>query len=193
MYIRKIHIIYLLVSQKNLIFAYIQNQNIMVDIVKIASYICSRYRQQYGKDIDEMKLHKLLYFTQRESIIQKGEPLFKECFEAWKYGPVMVCIRQKYQNNTLNEELSPAIIQDYKSMFDFVFETYAQKDSWSLSSITHGEYAWLKARQQITPKSQHVIINTDDIREDANRVKIRRFVYEKVNSLVAKTNNHADN
>ena len=86
----------------------------MADVVKIASYICMRYQQQYSKEIDEMKLHKLLYFTQRESIIQTGEPLFKDCFEAWKYGPVMVSIRQKYRDNALHEELSPEIIKNYK-------------------------------------------------------------------------------
>lgn len=103
----------------------------MADVVKIASYICMRYQQLYCKDIDEMKLHKLLYFTQRESIIQTGEPLFEDCFEAWKYGPVMVSIRQKYRDNVLHEELSPETIKNYKSVFDMVFETYAQKDSWT--------------------------------------------------------------
>ena len=56
----------------------------MADIVKIASYISMRYQQQYGKEIDELKLHKLRYFAQRESIIQTREPLFKDCFEAWQ-------------------------------------------------------------------------------------------------------------
>ena len=77
----------------------------MEDVVKIASYICLRYRRRFGRKIDEMKLHKLLYFTQRESIIRTGEPLFGDCFEAWKYGPVLVAIRQRYKNNTLHEEL----------------------------------------------------------------------------------------
>ncbi len=165
----------------------------MVDVVKIASYICLRYRQQYGKEIDEMKLHKLLYFTQRESIIQTGKPLFEECFEAWKYGPVMVSIRQRYRNNTLHEKLSSDIIEKYKNVFDVVFETYAQKDSWSLSCITHGEYAWQEARGKITSDRQHVLILTDDIKKDAERIKIRRFLYEKTNFLMSKTNNHANN
>lgn len=165
----------------------------MTDVVKIASYICRRYRQQFGREIDEKKLHKLLYFTQRESIIQTGEPLFKDCFEAWKYGPAMVPVRQKYRDNALHEELLPEIIEIYKSVFDMVFETYAQKDSWSLSSITHGEYSWQKARQKVTIENQHALIITDDIREDAERIKIRRFICEKANSLMTKTNDNANN
>ena len=50
-----------------------------------------------------MKLHKLLYFTQRECLIQKGEPMFDAQFEAWKYGPVMVQIHQHYKNDSLPE------------------------------------------------------------------------------------------
>ncbi len=181
------------VSQKMTIFVHKENQYIMADVVKIASYICLRYRQQFGKEIDEMKLHKLLYFTQRESIIQTGEPLFKDCFEAWKYGPVMVPIRQRYRNNALHEELPPEIIENYKAVFDMVFETYAQKDSWSLSSITHGEYAWQEARRKVTAENQHVLIVTDNIKTDAERVKIRRFLYEKANSMMTKTNVHENN
>lgn len=152
----------------------------MPDIIQIASYICLRYQQIFGRKIDEMKLHKLLYFTQRESIIQTGEPLFKDCFEAWKYGPVMVSIRAAYKNDTLHEELPKNLQEYYKNVFDSIFKLYAPKDSWSLSSITHGEYAWQKAREQVSENNLHAIINTDDIRIDAERVKIRRFLYDKI-------------
>ena len=70
----------------------------MYNAIDIASYICNRYMQENGSRIDEMKLHKLLYFVQRESIIQNGEPLFSEQFEAWKYGPVLREIREHYKN-----------------------------------------------------------------------------------------------
>lgn len=140
-----------------------------------------------------MKLHKLLYFTQRESIIQTGEPLFEDCFEAWKYGPVMVSIRQRYRGGMLHEKLSAMTEKRYQKVFDTVFDTYARKDSWSLSSITHGEYAWLQARQRIFQDEQRRLILTDDIRKDAERVRLRRFFYEKVNPMMLKTNGYAHN
>lgn len=158
----------------------------MADVIKIASYICKHYQKIYGCRIDEMKLHKLLYFTQRESIIQTGKPLFEDCFEAWKYGPVMVSIRQKYKNNTLNADLTEQELDLYKNIFITVFDTYAKKDSWSLSTITHGEYAWIEARKKITQEQQHVLIKTDDIKIDAERIKIRRFLYEKMKNSVCK-------
>lgn len=166
----------------------------MEDVIQIASYICQRYQQQFGKRIDEMKLHKLLYFTQRESIIQTGEPIFKERFEAWKYGPVLVSIRQLYKNDDLHEELSDTAKEHYRKVFDSVFETYAHKDSWSLSSITHGEYAWQEARQNMSSTEQcHRLIETDNIRKDAERVKIRRFLYEKINPSMKGRSTNANN
>ena len=55
----------------------------MIGILQVASYIYKRYMDDFGVRIDEMKLHKLLYFTQRECLIQKGEPMFEAQFEAW--------------------------------------------------------------------------------------------------------------
>ena len=58
----------------------------MVSVNDAASYIYYRYRDEYGCVIDEMKLHKLMYFAQRESLIQTGNPLFKAVFlrmEVW--------------------------------------------------------------------------------------------------------------
>ena len=153
----------------------------MEDVVKVASYICQRYLRQFGRRIDEMKLHKLLYFTQRESIIQTGKPIFEECFEAWKYGPVLVSIRRLYKDDALHEPLPDLAEAQYKHVFDSVFDSYALKDSWSLSSITHGEYAWRQARQKVGIDGKgHGLIQTDDIRKDAERVKQRRFLFNKV-------------
>lgn len=154
----------------------------MEDVVKIASYICQRYLKQFGERIDEMKLHKLLYFMQRESIIQTGEPLFADCFEAWRYGPVMVSIRQRYKSDTLQEVLPASEEECYRKVFDTVFDLYAPKDSWSLSSITHGEYAWQEARRRSVSDEQHRTIFTEDIRKDAERVRVRRILYKRMTS-----------
>ncbi|WP_337625884.1 type II toxin-antitoxin system antitoxin SocA domain-containing protein [Phocaeicola sp.] len=165
----------------------------MENVVKIASYICQRYQRQFGKRIDEMKLHKLLYFTQRESIIQTGKPIFEERFEAWKYGPVLLSIRQLYKEDALHEPLPDSAEAQYKPVFDKVFDTYARKDSWSLSSITHGEYAWRQARQKVDIDGKsHELMQTDDIRKDAERVKQRRFLYNKVAPFIYQTDNYAN-
>lgn len=155
----------------------------MIDVINIASYICQRYKEQFGLCIDEMKLHKLLYLSQRESIVQTGEPLFPEKFKAWRYGPVLVGIRQMYKDGSIQAMPLSEDIKKYSAVLDKIFQTYASKDSWSLSPITHGEYSWQKAREGYASDAQcDVDIDTDDIRKDAERIKIRRALI-KISAL----------
>ena len=152
----------------------------MEDVVRIASYICQRYQDQFGQRIDEMKLHKLLYFAQRESLIQLDEPLFSAQFEAWKYGPVLVEIRQLYKDDKLHERLSPESIEKFAKVFDKVFSQYATKDSWSLSILTHGELSWQVARRGFGEDEPcSTLIKIEDIKKDAKRIKLRRFVLKQ--------------
>ena len=153
-----------------------EKMEIMLDVVKVASYISRRYEREYGSQIDEMKLHKLLYFAQRESLIQLDQPLFADSFQAWKYGPVLVHIRSLYKQEKLTKRLTSKEIATYQTVFDKVFEQYAPKDAWSLSSITHGEISWQKARIGI-PAGENcdTLIALDDIRKDAHHIKLRRY------------------
>ncbi len=153
----------------------------MLDVIKAASYIATRYNSAYGCDIDEMKLHKLLYFAQRESLIMLDEPLFATAFHAWKYGPVIIEIRTPYKQRMLNEKLSEEESAKYGEVFDRVFKEYASKDSWSLSSISHGELSWQKAREGIpTYENSNRLMSIEDIKEDAHRIKFRRFLLSKM-------------
>ena len=132
---------------------------------------------EYGKPIDEMKLHKLLYFAQRESLVQQDTPLFREKFEAWKYGPVLVPVRHLYKDELLDTPLTKETIKKYAEVFEKIFSQYAIKDSWSLSALTHGEYSWKHARQGV-PDGENCTneMDIDDIRIDAKRIKMRRFM-----------------
>lgn len=153
----------------------------MVKVDKIASYICHRYEDEFNEKISEMKLHKLLYFTQRESIIQKGEPMFEESFLAWKYGPVLADIRVLYANNQLNDLPTDEFIHANQEIFDFVFSYYAPKEAWSLSRLTHGEYSWIHARGNLRPNQGcNTPLLLEDIRKDAERIKLRRFLLQEI-------------
>lgn len=87
----------------------------MTDVLKVASYLCQRYKDTYGVQMDEMKLHKLLYFTQREAIIQTGAPMFHEKFKAWKYGPVLPQIRKHYKDDTLHYALDKCDVENTRT------------------------------------------------------------------------------
>lgn len=154
----------------------------MLELLKVASYISQRYLEEFGVRIDEMKLHKLLYFTQRECFIQTGYPMFEARFEAWKYGPVMVEIRQHYKDNSLQESFPEEQLKQYKPIFDSVFRIYAKQKSWSLSTLTHGEYSWKQARNGYEEQDAcEVEMKTEDIKVDADRVRERRIVLRQLN------------
>ena len=55
----------------------------MEKILNVAEYIFKEYQRVTGEYIDEMKLQKLLYFSQRESLAILNKPMFSEKFEGW--------------------------------------------------------------------------------------------------------------
>lgn len=153
----------------------------MVNVNTAASYIYEKYKSEFGTTIDEMKLHKLLYFAQRESIIQTGNPLFDATFRGWKYGPILKEIRESYKNSSFVPVTSSSDIDEMEPIVDTVFEQYAEKDSWSLSRLTHGEYSWKKSREGIPENiNSDKPINVEDIRIDADRVRARRELLEQL-------------
>lgn len=159
----------------------------MISVVKIAAYICQRYQQEFGEQIDEMKLHKLLYFMQRECLVQKGDPLFPEQLHAWKYGPVVPQIRPLYKEGLLTELPSQQEVTAYQPVFDEVFRRLAGSSSMTLVSISHGELSWKRARIGYGKyDSSDVPMCIDDIREDAERFKVRQFMLKKLGETKSK-------
>ena len=157
----------------------------MIDVVKIASYICCRYQEEYGLKIDEMKLHKLLYFTQRECIAQTDKPMFDATFYAWMYGPVLPDIRALYKQDMLHDLPSEESIQQYLPVFDVVFKDLASTKSIMLSTISHGEISWKKARAGYRKYDEsNVPMKLEDIYEDARRYKERCLMLQELGKMV---------
>ena len=69
----------------------------MENMRNVAGYIAIRYKKDFGTEIDEMKLHKMMYFAQRESYVMHDEPLFEGVFYGWKFGPILKEIRKLYK------------------------------------------------------------------------------------------------
>lgn len=147
----------------------------MENLMDVASYIFNRYFETKGERIDEMKLHKMLYFAQRESLIQNDEPLFSETFYGWKFGPILKEIRNVYRENAFLDTIREEVVCRIKPIMDKIFEEYADKDSWSLSRLTHGEISWKNSRKGIPDgANSDNPIDVNDIAKDAERVRLRR-------------------
>ncbi len=144
----------------------------MENVTRIASYISLRYENLFGSRIEEMKLHILLYFIQRECVVQTGSPLFDAVFYAHSFGPYLPQVHTCYALDALSEELPEAFIKNYKSVFDEMFVSLACKSSRSLSNLVHGESSWKKAFSQ----GENTPIFFDDICNDASRFRVRCFL-----------------
>lgn len=143
--------------------------------VEIAGVFSFRFRQKYETDIDEMKLHKMLYLAQRESLIRFGRPLFPETIHAWKYGPVVLEVRRTYHADLIPQQvLSGSASRCELDVIDYIFNTYSNKNSWSLSRLTHAEYSWQHARKAAVGAYGDCVMSIDDIAKDAQRVATRR-------------------
>jgi uncharacterized phage-associated protein len=149
----------------------------MLNVLQVAAYLIKRYYDKYKSKMDEMKLHKLLYFTQRESIIQTNNPMFSESFEAWQYGPVMVSVREAYANDNFGELPNENELAPYQEIFNYVIENYSNRSSWTLCLLSHAEESWKKAREGYSENAtnchKHIIL--DDIRRDAVIARQRRI------------------
>lgn len=151
----------------------------MERIIDVAQYIYDEYKQQFGEVVDEMKLHKLLYLSQRESLAITNEPLFSEAFEGWKYGPASKEVRALYTEDGMYYEdrrhLSAAATYIVKN----VILQYGGLVSWKLSEISHGEISWQNARKNLAAgENGSKPLSIDDIRKDAEKVRPYDAMYD---------------
>lgn len=144
----------------------------MEKALDVAQYIFSEYKKISGKIIDEMKLHKLLYLTQREALAVTGEPMFKEDFEGWKYGPVCREVRNSYTEDGVFSDGMKDISIENEYIAKNIILQYGAYESWKLSEMSHKELSWRNARKGI-PDGQNGSnkLLLEDIRKDAEKVR----------------------
>lgn len=140
--------------------------------VDIAQYIYLEYKKISGKVIDEMKLHKLLYFSQRESLALTSEPMFKEEFEGWKYGPVCKEVRCYYTEDGMCYDDIKEISLENAYIVKNIILQYGGYESWKLSELSHKEISWRNSRKGILEgRNGNKKLKLDDIRKDAEKVR----------------------
>lgn len=150
----------------------------MSEVKVLARYLVHEYEKYTSSHFEgsELKLQKLLYLAQRESIALTGEPLFEEKIEGWVHGPVIPEIRFFFENDyssISNEELS-SITEQSKYVIDNVIDQYAKFETWTLRDLTHEEECWKKSRVGLADDEPgSVKIHIEDIKEDA--LKVRQY------------------
>lgn len=148
--------------------------------VDVAQYVFERYSLLSGEnELDEMKLHKLLYLSQRESYAITGEPLFSEDFYGWKFGPVCKEVRSEYSRHGMLDDTIRPISNEAAYIVNNIVAQYGGFESWKLSELSHKETSWRNARKGIAPgQNGDRRILPEDIKKDAAKVRPYDSTYD---------------
>ena len=150
----------------------------MEKIINVAQYIFNEYKRVTEEIIDEMKLQKLLYFSQRETFAILNQPLFNEVFEGWKYGPVSREVRTVFTEDGINAQTED-IKSESKYIINNIIQEYGALASWKLSALTHKETSQLNSRKGLKKEENgNVKIKMEDIREDAKKVRPYDYMWD---------------
>ena len=150
----------------------------MEKIINVAQYIFNEYKRVTEEIIDEMKLQKLLYFSQRETFAILNQPLFNEVFEGWKYGPVSREVRTVFTEDGINAQTED-IKSESKYIINNIIQEYGALASWKLSALTHKETSWFNSRKGLKKEENgNVEIKMEDIREDAKKVRPYDYMWD---------------
>ena len=147
----------------------------MAQLLAVAKYLNELHVAKHNCEMDQMKMHKMMYFSQRESLMNSGSPLFDGDFEAWKYGPVLIEVRREYMTGNKFVGNYEGLTESEFQLVNAVFDRYDEYDSWQLSTLSHSETSWLKAREGLKmgePGRNKMSLSA--MRVDAIKEKLRR-------------------
>jgi uncharacterized phage-associated protein len=114
----------------------------------VADTLISLSRQQRG-ELTNLKLQKLLYYSQAWHLVLRGRPLFSDAIEAWVHGPVVPAVFRRFRDFRWKEidcPVAPVEDPEMKKHLGSVLDVYGGFTATQLESLTHRESPWLEAR-----------------------------------------------
>lgn len=116
--------------------------------INIAKTLLTLSNPEYGDIISNLKLQKLLYYSQGLHIALSGEALFNDNIVAWQYGPVVENVYREFKvygsgaipvpENFDNSYLSDNQLEILKD----VYGVFGQFSALKLMEMTHSEMPW---------------------------------------------------
>lgn len=133
----------------------------MHDARHIANEFIRRARQA-NLPITNLHVQKLVYFAHARMMSIHGEPLIRQEFEAWRFGPVIPVVYhalKQFGEHPIAEEIlynASPLDTGESDLIDRVFNLYGRKDIGELIALTHAQGGpW---EQAYTPENDHQVI-----------------------------------
>lgn len=138
------------------------------DSILVSKYVIKTLKEQ-NKEINHLKLQKILYYIQAWNLALLNEPLFEEDFEAWLHGPVIRKVWDEYKSHSVligelseqDENINVKFTEDQEDVIEDVIDAYGNKSDYYLESLTHQEDPWKNARKQ----GENTIIKKEEMKK----------------------------
>lgn len=156
--------------------------------VDIAGAFVSRYADEI--EITNLKLNKLVYFAQVESLRSGCAPLFSDAIEAWEYGPVEPDVYRAFKHWGRSRIPSDAVGacdvgEEATPIIDVVARSYGRLSAFDLVAFSHREGgAW----RNVYDPDEDKEITVDDIRCSADMRgldDLGKTVYQRVDAAAS--------
>lgn len=141
----------------------------------VAKALYDMYYAEKGVHMDEMKMHKLMYFSQRESLMYNKERLFDATFYGWKYGSVLTEVRSEFRMSRPFADVRGSVSAKTMELLKSVLNRYGSLSSWKLSSLSHEDFSWKKSRVGLeADEDGSVELALDAMKVDATKELVSR-------------------
>lgn len=122
----------------------------MYSAIVIALWFIKRFEKD-DLEVSELKIQKLLYFSEAWNQFFTNKELFKENIEAWSSGPVVPSVfysLKEFNSKDSLEELTEGqeLKKDVIELLEDVYETYANISDEALTQYVQRELPWIEAR-----------------------------------------------
>jgi uncharacterized phage-associated protein len=130
-----------------------------------------------GDLLTNLKLQKLVYYTQAWHLAFFNKPIFEDDFQAWVHGPVLYDLYQEYKEfkwEPIRKEIGEIELKEFEGSMDssvkeiindIVLKYYYTLTAYQLELSTHNEDPWKNARKGLAiDDSSERVIAKDDIR-----------------------------
>lgn len=133
----------------------------MSSCLDIAQYfIAKAYEDGRESLMSNMKVQKLLYYSQCLNLALQDEPLFPDEIQAWRYGPVCPPAYQlfsKFEAEQLpiptQQDWSEKFSTEQRDLLEEVWLYFGEHHAYYLSGMMHLEFPWKKARKGLSDQA----------------------------------------
>ncbi len=110
-----------------------------MEALNVANYIIDNWSDKF--EIANLKLNKLVYYSQVESLRKYNHPLFDDIIEAWQYGPVEPAVYRAFSSNgrsCIRKSTGSVMLDETsKKLIDSVMNRLGMLSAFDLVTLSH--------------------------------------------------------